>query len=58
MPGHRIFATALADVHPLCVARAERKGRTRAEVDDAVRWLTGTTTASGGRQAGRRVLRM
>jgi hypothetical protein len=39
--GHRIFTTAFADVHPLYVAKAERKGRTRAEVDDAVRWLTG-----------------
>ncbi|MEH3078245.1 MAG: DUF2200 domain-containing protein [Quadrisphaera sp.] len=41
MSGHRIFATAFADVHPLYVAKAERKGRTRAEVDEAVRWLTG-----------------
>lgn len=37
----RIFATAFADIHPLYVAKAERKGRTRAEVDQIVSWLTG-----------------
>ncbi|PPI09081.1 DUF2200 domain-containing protein [Rathayibacter sp. AY1B8] len=37
----RIFSVAFADVHPLYVAKAERKGRTREEVDEAVRWLTG-----------------
>ena len=39
--GHRIFTTAFADVHPHYVAKAERKGRTRAEVDEVVAWLTG-----------------
>ncbi|AZZ54800.1 DUF2200 domain-containing protein [Rathayibacter iranicus] len=37
----RIFTTAFADVYPHYVAKAERKGRTRAEVDEAVCWLTG-----------------
>lgn len=41
MPTHRIFATPLASVHPHYVAKAERKGRTRDEVDEAICWLTG-----------------
>lgn len=39
--GHRIFTTAVADVYPHYVAKAERKGRTRAEVDEVIAWLTG-----------------
>ena len=38
---HRIFTTRFADVYPLYVAKAERKGRTRAEVDEIIEWLTG-----------------
>ena len=38
---HRIFGTSVASVHPLYVAKAERKGRTRAEVDEIITWLTG-----------------
>ncbi len=38
---HRIFTTAVADVYPHYVAKVERKGRTRAELDEVVRWLTG-----------------
>jgi hypothetical protein len=38
---HRIYTTSFASVHPLYVAKAERKGRTRAEVDAIIRWLTG-----------------
>ena len=41
MPGHRIFATSFASVYPLYVQKAERKGRTKAEVDEVIRWLTG-----------------
>jgi hypothetical protein len=37
----RISETAFADVYPLYVAKAERKGRTRAEVDTVIAWLTG-----------------
>ncbi|MBL9171989.1 MAG: DUF2200 family protein, partial [Verrucomicrobiales bacterium] len=40
---HRIYTTPFAKVYPLYVAKAERKGRTRAEVDTIVRWLTGYT---------------
>lgn len=39
--GHRIFSTAVADVYPHYVTKAERKGRTRAEVDAVTCWLTG-----------------
>jgi len=41
MAGHRIYTTSFASVYPLYVAKAERKGRTRAEVDEIIRWLTG-----------------
>ena len=37
----RIFTTAFAAVYPLYVTKAERKGRTKAEVDQVIRWLTG-----------------
>jgi len=33
------------DVYPLYVAKAERKGRTKAEVDEILRWLTGYSDA-------------
>ncbi|MBF8291015.1 MAG: hypothetical protein HW391_1983, partial [Chloroflexi bacterium] len=41
MTGHRIFTTALASVYPLYLAKVERKGRTRDELDAVIRWLTG-----------------
>ncbi|PKW27816.1 LOW QUALITY PROTEIN: hypothetical protein ATL31_2667 [Phycicoccus duodecadis] len=41
MAGHRIFTTSLADIHALYVAKVERQGHTRAEVDEVLRWLTG-----------------
>ncbi len=41
MTQHRIYRTSVASVFPLYVAKAEKKGRTRAEVDEIVRWLTG-----------------
>ena len=45
MSGHRIFTTSFASVYPLYVQKAERKGRTKAEVDEVIRWLTGYTAA-------------
>jgi hypothetical protein len=39
----RIFAMSLASLYPSYVKKAEAKGRTRAEVDQIVRWLTGYT---------------
>jgi hypothetical protein len=38
---HRIFTTSFASVYPLYVAKAERKGRKKSEVDAIIRWLTG-----------------
>lgn len=43
MAGHRIYAMAFAKVYPAYVAKAEKKGRTKAEVDEIIRWLTGYT---------------
>ena len=40
---HRIYSMAFASVYPAYVAKAERKGRTQAEVDEVIRWLTGYT---------------
>jgi hypothetical protein len=41
MPKHRIYTTSVASVYPHYVAKAEKKGRTKAEVDEIIRWLTG-----------------
>ena len=38
---HRIFATSFASVYPLYVAKAEKKGRKKSEVDAVICWLTG-----------------
>jgi hypothetical protein len=38
---HRIFTTAVADVYPHYVTKVERKGRTKGELDEVIRWLTG-----------------
>jgi hypothetical protein len=43
--GHRIFGMAFSKVYPLLVKKAERKNRTRAEVDRIICWLTGYTAA-------------
>ena len=40
---HRIYAMSVASVYPLYLKKAGRKGRTKAEVDDVIRWLTGYT---------------
>ena len=40
-PKHRIYTMSFARVYPEYVAKAERKGRTKAEVDEIIRWLTG-----------------
>ena len=41
MSGHRIFKTPFAKVYPMYVQKAERKNRTKQEVDRVIRWLTG-----------------
>ena len=42
---HRIYKVSLASVYPHYVAKAEKKGRTKAEVDRIILWLTGYTPA-------------
>ena len=42
---HRIFAVSFASIYPLYVTKAERKGRTKAEVDEGIFWLTGYDAA-------------
>jgi hypothetical protein len=42
---HRIWSISFASVYPHYVAKAEKKGRTKAEVDEIIRWLTGYTQA-------------
>lgn len=41
MTGHRIYTTSFASVYPHYVAKAERKGRSKAELDEIIAWLTG-----------------
>lgn len=41
MPGHRIYSTSFASVYPHYVAKAEKKGRTKAELDRIISWHTG-----------------
>lgn len=41
MTGHRIYTTSFASVYPHYVTKAEKKGRTKADVDEVIRWLTG-----------------
>lgn len=40
---HRIYGMSFASVYVLYIQKVEKKGRTKAEVDDAIRWLTGYT---------------
>lgn len=46
MAGHRIFGMKVAAVYPAYLAKAEKKGRTKAEVDEIFCWLTGHSQAS------------
>ncbi|MBX9403868.1 DUF2200 domain-containing protein [Lysobacter sp. BMK333-48F3] len=50
MAQHRIFATAFASVYPLYLQKAERKGRSKDEVDRIIAWLTGYDPAGLERQ--------
>lgn len=45
MSRHKIYDMSVASVYPHYVAKAERKGRTKAEVDEIIRWLTGYSDA-------------
>jgi hypothetical protein len=42
----RIYKISVASVYPMYVAKAEKKGRTKAEVDEIFRWLTGHSQKS------------
>ena len=46
MAKHRICSASVASVYPFYIAKAERKGRTKAEVDQIIRWLTGHSQES------------
>ena len=41
MTAQRIYKMSFANVYPLYIAKAEKKGRTKSEVDKIIRWLTG-----------------
>lgn len=41
MQKHRIYTTSFASVYPLYIQKAEKKGRTKSEVDEIIFWLTG-----------------
>jgi hypothetical protein len=43
---HRIFTTSFSSVYPHYVAKVERKGRTKAELDEVIHWLTGFDDAA------------
>jgi len=43
---HRIFTTSFASVYPHYVAKVEKKGRTKAELDQVIEWLTGFDEAA------------
>jgi hypothetical protein len=55
MPAHRIFAMPFAKVYPLYVQKAERKNRTKEEVDQVICWLTGYGLAGLQRQIERQI---
>jgi hypothetical protein len=44
MTAHRIYKISVASVYPHYVAKAEKKGRRRGEVDEIICWLTGYST--------------
>ncbi|MGG7465333.1 MULTISPECIES: DUF2200 domain-containing protein [unclassified Plantibacter] len=46
MAGHRIFTTSFASVYPLYLAKVERKGHSKAELDQVITWLTGYDDAA------------
>jgi hypothetical protein len=46
MAAHRIYRISVASVYPHYLAKAEKKGRSKAEVDEIIRWLTGHSQES------------
>lgn len=55
MNNAKVFAMTFASVYPLYVAKAEKKGRTKAEVDTIICWLTGYTEKSLQKQIDKKV---
>lgn len=43
MTKRRVYGIIFASVYPFYIAKAEKKGRTKADVDEIIRWLTGYT---------------
>ena len=54
MSNERVFAMSFAGVYPHYVKKAERKGRTKEELDEVIRWLTGYTKAGLAKQIEKR----
>ena len=54
MPNDRVFAMSFASVYPHYVKKAETKGRTKEELDQVIRWLTGYTKAGLAKQIEKR----
>lgn len=50
MKKHKVFGMTFASIYPAYIAKAEKKGRTRAEVDEIILWLTGYDEAGLARQ--------
>ncbi len=46
MKNDRIYKMSFASIYPLYIAKAERKGHTKAEVDEIIQWLTGYSQGS------------
>jgi hypothetical protein len=55
MEKHRIYTMSFAKVYPLYIAKAEKKGRTKKEVDAVITWLTGYTAKELGAQIKKQV---
>ena len=54
MKPENLYATSFASVYPYYVKKAEAKGRTKAELDEIIRWLTGYTKAGLAKQIEKR----
>jgi hypothetical protein len=54
MANDRVFAMSFAGVYPHYVTKAEKKGRTKEELDQIIRWLTGYTKAGLAKQIEKR----
>lgn len=46
MSHHKIYQMSFAKIYPLYIQKVEKKGRTKAEVDEIIHWLTGYTDAT------------